>query len=38
MITLDAVEQFAEAEGEARLPGLDVDADHAEEEAEEQRR
>ena len=34
---VDAVEQFREAEGEARLPGLEVDADHAEEEAEEQR-
>ena len=34
MMTLDPVEQFAQAEGEARLAGLDVDADHAEEEAE----
>ncbi len=32
----DAVEKFGEAEGEARLAGLDVDADHAEEEAQEE--
>ena len=34
---IDAVEQLRQAEGEARLPGLQVDADQAEPDAEEQR-
>ena len=35
---IDAVEQLRKAEGEARLAGLQVDADQAEPDAEEQRR
>ena len=35
---VDAVEQLGHAEGEARLPGLAVDADQAEQQAEEEAR